>query len=233
MNRVLNRTGGIAPLLAAALLSWTSTVAEAQVVGVDEATFELSRGDQVIGEERVMLQRTGVGQSARVIGQSEIRMLDGTEMRPRLQASAEFRAMLYQNKFSGAEVGEVQVTRAGRRLVARTETDAGEAQREFPASDATLLLEPEVVLLYYLVRPWVEGDGAMLAVLDPRASRQSRMSLTIMGTEEVRIGREIFPTTRIRLEADGDVRDVWLDSDGRVMRVDVPGTGFSARRTTR
>lgn len=208
------------------------SAAVAQVVPVDRATFELTRDGQVVGQEEVTLQRMGVGQGARLIGQSEIRMADGTLMRPRLEATAAFRATTYQNRFSGAREGEIQVTRAGRRLVARTEMRSGEAQREFPASDQTVLLEEDVVLLYYLVRPWLETAPATLAVLNPRTSRQSRMQATVLGTEEIRVGREVFACQRLRLTAGDDVRDVWLDPEGRVMRVDVAASGFSARRIT-
>jgi hypothetical protein len=235
MKRVANapRRVALALTLAAVCTLVTATAARAQVVTVDEATFELTRGGEVIGEERVILRRTGVGRDARIIGQSEILMADGSEMRPRLEATALFRATTYQNRFSGAEEGEVQVTRAGRRLLARTASSAGEAQREFPASDRTLLLETEVILLYYLVRPWAEVEEATLTVLDPRSSRQIRMSVRVAGSEEVRVGRDLFSTSRVRLEAGDDVREVWLDADGRVLRVEVPHTGFSARRTSR
>lgn len=217
-------------LLPALALFGLAPGGHAQVVPVDEARFELLRGGSVIGMETVSLQRTGIGSEGRVIGQSTIRLQDGTEMRPRLEASAELRATTYQNKFTGPETGEVQVTRAGRRLVARTEMSSGEAQREFPASDQTVLLEDEVVLLYYLLQPWTRGDASTLTVLDPRSSRQIRMQVQRMGPEEVRVGARVMEAEHLRLESGEDVRHVWLDVDGRVMRVEVPATRFTARR---
>lgn len=222
------------PALALLLLASLPGSASSQVVPVDEAVFELSRNGQVFGREEVRIQRTGIGADARIIGQSVIRLENGTEMRPRMEADASFRATTYQNRFTGAEAGELQVTRAGRRLVARTETAAGEAQREFPASDRTVLLETEVVLLYYLLSPWADSQEAVVVnVLDPRTSRQSRMRVVPSGRETVRVGMDQYETWFLRLEGGDGERHVWIDGEGRVMRVRLPDTGFGARRIPR
>lgn len=218
--------------LAAALILLSGPIhLRAQVVPVDDATFELSREGRVIGREEITLRRTGIGTSARIIGQSVIRLDDGTEMRPSMEADASFRATTYQNRFSGDESGELEVTRAGRRLVARTETAAGEAQREFPASDRTVLLETEVVLLYYLLSPWADaGEAVVINVLNPRTSRQTRMRVVPSGRETVRVGATQVEATWLRLEGGDGERHVWIDDQGRVMRVRIPGAGFTARR---
>jgi hypothetical protein len=218
------------PVLALAAATLASPRVAAQVVPVDDGVFVLYRNDTVLGEERVTLHRMGLGQDARFIGQSEVRLGDGTEMRPRLEAALDMRPTTYQNKFTGPETGEVMLSRAGRRLVARVQTASGEAQREFRATGTTLILEPEVVLLYYFLRPWVDSPGAELTVLDPRAGAQQRFTLSAQGSEELRIGRFTVMTTRIRLQAGSDLRDIWFDDEGRVIRVQVPATGFRAER---
>lgn len=218
-------------LAAVAALALASSSLPAQVVSVDEAAFELSRDGQVIGREEITLQRAGIGADARIIGQSVVRLEDGTEMRPSMEADATFRATTYQNRFSGTESGELEVMRRGRRLVARTETAAGEAQREFPASDRTVLLETEVVLLYYLLSPWSDaGEPTVVNVLDPRTSRQTRMRVVPSGRETIRVGMTQMEATWLRLEGGAGERHVWIDDQGRVIRVRVPETGFSARR---
>lgn len=203
---------------------------QAQVVPLDDAVFVLYRQGAVIGEEHVTLHRMGLGQAARIIGQSEVRMQDGSEMRPRVEASPEMRPTTYQNKFTGAESGEVILSRSGRRLVARTQTASGESQREFRISDRTVILEAEVVLLYYLLRPWAGTPDAELMALDPRTGEQRSLTVRHAGSERMRMGRLTVIAEHVRLEGDDGVREVWFDDEGRVIRVEVPATGFSAER---
>lgn len=212
------------------LASVASPPLAGQVVPVDDAVFVLYRNGQAVGEEHVTVHRMGLGQDARVIGQSEVRLQDGTEMRPRLEANADMRPTTYQNKFTGPETGEVLLSRAGRRLVARTQSASGEAQREFRVSDRMVILESEIVLLYYFLLPWVGQPGVELTVLEPRSGRQGGFVLNPVGTERLRFGRLTISAEHLRLEAGEDVREVWFDEDGRVMRVVIPGTGFSAER---
>lgn len=219
------------PVLAAALAAiLASAPAAAQVVPVDDAVFILYRADVEVGEEHVTVHRMGLGRDARFIGQSEVRMRDGSEMRPRLEATPDMRPTTYQNKFTGAESGEVLLSRAGRRLVARIQTASGEAQREFPVTDRTVILEREVVLLYYFLRPWSEAAGSEVSVLDPRGGGQAPMTLTPEGSEAVRMGRTSVTASRLRLESGGETRLLWIDEEGRVLRLEIPATGFRAER---
>ncbi|HSG49293.1 MAG TPA: DUF6134 family protein [Longimicrobiales bacterium] len=201
-----------------------------QVVPLDDAIFVLYRQDTVVGDEHVTLHRMGLGQAARIIGQSEVRMQDGTEMRPRVEASPEMRPTTYQNKFTGAEAGEVMLSRSGRRLVARTQTATGESQREFRISDRTVILEPQVVLLYYLLRPWAETPDTEITALDPRTGAQQSLMVRVVGAERLRVGRVTVEAQRIRLEGGDQVTEVWFDEEGRVLRVEIPALGFRAER---
>ncbi|MDT8340162.1 MAG: DUF6134 family protein [Longimicrobiales bacterium] len=217
-------------LLIAGALPRASVPVAAQVVPVDDAVFVLFRNGQRVGEEHVTLHRMGLGQNARVIGQSEIRMDDGSEMRPRVEASPDLRPTAYENRLSGSQVGEVLISRSGRRLVARTRTADGEAQREFRASDRTVILAEDVVLLYYLLAPWARGEPTDLTVLDPRSGSQRTVRVVVQGAEPLRVGRISVVATRIRLESEGDVRSVWFDDEGRVLRVEAPASGLRAER---
>lgn len=203
---------------------------QGQVVPLDDAVFVLYRNGDVIGEEHVTLHRMGLGQAARVIGQSEVRMEDASEMRPRVEASPDMRPVTYLNKFTGAETGEVMISRSGRRLVSRTTTASGEAQREFRVADRTVLLEPEVVLLYYLLRPWAETPNTEVTALDPRSGDQLTLTVRLVGTERMRMGRVTVMAQHLRFEGAAGHHDVWFDDEGRVIRVEVSSTGFVAER---
>ena len=207
----------------------TGTV-HAQVVPIDEASYRLTRNGAVIGEESITIHRLGLGEDARIIGQAEIRLRDGSQSRPRLEATTDLQPNTYQNEFTGAEAAEVVVSRVGRRFVARSRSAAGEAQREFPASSDTAILEPEVVLLYYFLQPWLGTDGSEITALDPRASVRRRVTVSVLGSEEVRVGRNPIPARHLRLEGTDSLWELWIDEDGRVLRVMVASTGFTAER---
>lgn len=221
---------GLVGLWGALILSFGAAPGAAQVVPIDEASYRLTRNGAVVGEESITIHRLGLGGDARIIGQSEIRLQDGSQSRPRLEATTDLQPTTYQNEFTGTAEAEVIVSRVGRRFVSRSRSAAGEAQREFPASTSTAILEPEVVLLYYFLQPWVGTDGSEFTALDPRSSIRSRVTVTILGSEEVRVGRNPIQARHLRLEG-GDSRwEMWVDEDGRVLRVSVPSTGYRAER---
>jgi hypothetical protein len=56
------------------------------------------------------------------------------------------------------------------------------------------------------------------------------MTVSILGTEEVRVGRNPIQARHIRLEGSGTLCEFWMDEDGRVLRVVVPAAGFRAER---
>jgi hypothetical protein len=214
--------------LAGGMLAPTSPAA-GQVVPLDEANYRLFVGGSPVGQEHITIHRLGLGQDARILGQSEISLDDGTQMRPRIEAGTDLRASSYQNEFTGSEAGEVVVSRVGRRLVARTRSAAGESQREYPASDRTVILEPRVILLYYFLQPWA-GSDTDLTVLDPRVGSRETLTLRLMGPEEVRVGRNPVQARHLRLEGPDARMDVWMDEEGRVLRLEVPGADFRAER---
>lgn len=221
---------GLGGLLCVLVLGFGAAPGAAQVVPIDEASFRLTRNGSVIGEESITIHRLGLGGDARIIGQSEIRFQDGSQSRPRLEATTDLQPTTYQNEFTGAEEAEVVVSRVGRRFVSRSRSAAGEAQREFPASATTVIFEPEVVLLYYFLQPWVGTDGAEITALDPRSSLRSQVTVAILGSEEVRVGRNPIQARHLRLEGSESRWELWVDEEGRVLRVSIPATGFRAER---
>lgn len=216
-------------ILAGAALLWGVPL-PGQVVPLDDAVFQLLRGGEVVGEEHLTVHRVGLGRDLRIIAQSEIRMNDGSEQRPRLEAGTNLLPTTYQNRITGANAGEVVITRAGRRLVARIAGASGEAQREFRASDRTVILEEGVVLLYYFLGRWQDAPGTVLTVLDPTAGSPSRLTVEVLGETRIRLGQRNVTAQHMRLSGDEDVREVWFDDEGRVLRVAVPSSDFVAER---
>lgn len=217
----------LGPLLAPAGTS-------AQTVTLDEGTFTFYRGGSEIGTETFAIRRSGSGEDAVVVANATVEMdLPGgmRTLAPALEATGHEMALsAYQVKVSGDQEAEVYLTLSGRRFVARITTEAGERQQEFRASPGALLLEEGVVHQYYFLRPLLDALPARVPVLMPREGSQLQMEVSSLGRETVSVGGQSIEARHLRLEAGGEVREVWVDGEGRVLRVVIPATGFRAER---
>lgn len=208
--------------------------ASAQSTSLDEGSFTLTRQGAPAGSETFSIRQSGTGDDARVIAQAQIRIStpEGTlEMAPALQASGADRAIsAYQIKVSGDMVEEVYVTLGERRFLTKVVSEEGERQREYRANPGTLLLDAGVAHQFYFLGTRIEGGVSTLPVIIPREGRQIEMQVTEIGNVNVRISDQDIAARHIRLEGGGEVREVWIDSAHRVLRVSNPGTGYLAVR---
>jgi hypothetical protein len=67
----------------------------------------------------------------------------------------------------------------------------------------------------------------------PRASKQVSAQVTVGGSETVTVGGRSVAARRLTVEPAGEpARNVWVDSQGRVLRVEVPARRYVAERTS-
>ncbi len=222
------------PILFLASLLWAPGVA-AQNFAVDEGTFLLFENGREVGTETFTIRRSGTGAEARWIARGVVEIAGSASSRsmaPALEAQGDALTLAaYQLKVSGDQQEEIYVSLSGRRYLAKVVSDEGEQMREFRAGPGMLLLEDGVVHQYFLLRPYLESDGATLTVLIPRRSRQIRMSLVRIGVETIPMPGGVSVQARhFRLESGDDIREVWFDEQDRVLRVEIPGAGFRADR---
>lgn len=206
--------------------------AAAQSVVVDEGTFAVRLAGTPVGTEQFTIRRAGVGDDAIVIANAVIRMDRGegpTELRPLLEVTPlDDASVNYQLKVSGSESSELSVRVAGRRYVARIHTDAGEEEREFLARPGTRIVEEGVAHQYYFLRGVREGSTT--PVIEPRTGRQIQLAAAAPVEEELQLGPSRVRARKVSLSSGDDVRLVWFDAQGRVLRVEVPARGYVAER---
>lgn len=204
----------------------------AQSVVVDEGTFTVSLGGSRAGTEQFTIRRAGVGDEAIVIANAVIRLDRGAgpmELRPLLEVTPlDDASVNYQLKVSGSESSELSVRLAGRRYVARIRTDAGEEEREFLARPGTRIVEEAVAHQYYFLRG--VREGAATPVIEPRTRRQVQLTAAAPVEEEIQVGTVRVQARKLTLSAGDDVRHVWFDAQGRVLRVEIPAQGYVAER---
>lgn len=227
---MLPRPALLAPLVAASLLP--PLPSRAQSVVVDEGTFVVTVNGSAAGTERFAIRRAGVGDDAIVIANAVIQVDRGsgaTELRPLLEATPlDDVSTSYQLKVSGAESAEMSLRLAGRRYVSRFQTQAGEEEREFLARPGTRIVEEGVAHQYYFLR--TVREGARIPVIEPRTRRQVQLTASAPEEEEIRVGTVRIRARKVTFAAGEDVRTVWFDQQGRVVRVEVPAAGYVATR---
>jgi hypothetical protein len=205
----------------------------AQTVVLDEGTFRILRGG-ASGTETFTIRRTGQGADAQVLANAEItlELPTGQEVvKPLLSTAADLSLSGYQVEVSGGAPLQIAVIPSGRRLLATTRSPAGEQQREFRAAPGGVLLEDGVAHQYWFLSQLTEGTA--VTVLVPRAGAQDRIEVRSVRPEPLTLGGAPVQARRVTFAIDGAIHEVWYDGEDRVLKVIVPGSGFTAERTSR
>ena len=217
-----------------ALLSLGSATVSGQGVVVDQGRFVVLVAGREVGSEEFVIRRAGLGSGDAIFASGVVTLRSGAqtqEVRPLLRVTPlDGSAESYQVTVSGREAADIRLARSGRRYVATIRTAEGDEDREFQARPETHVLELDVAHHYYFLRSMREGREG--PVLVPR----TRAQLTIVAadgvTEDLRLGPNVVSARKVVFTTDdGEVRMVWFDRQGRVLRVEIPATRYVAERT--
>ena len=207
-----------------------------QSVSVDEASFRIYVNGQAAGNESFSIRQIGPAGQHRIIlrGTVELDLPDGMiRLAPAMDVHGEDLTVSdYQIKVSGTESTDIIVSVSGNRFLTRIVSSTGEQLREFRAGSGSVLLDDDVVHHHHLLTPYLDdGPTVSLTVLSPRTARQQRMTLSLVGQEEIRVGGTLVPgARRFHLEGGEHPRDIWFDEQGRILRLEIPSKGLIAER---
>jgi hypothetical protein len=101
--------------------------------------------------------------------------------------------------------------------------------REYLVSEGAIVVDEGIAHHYYFLGRRA-GDGRVPIVI-PQDSRQVVAEVVRGGQEAVSVGGRSMQGSRMTVRADGTERIVWLDGEGRVLRVEVPSRQYVAERT--
>lgn len=207
-----------------------------QNISVDESAFRIYMNGEAVGREEFSIRQTGPRAQQRHIlyGNVELELPQGVvTLSPAMDASGNPLAVSdYQIKVSGAETTDIFIRVSGKRFLARSVSEEGEQLREFRAGPGSVLLDDGIVHHHFLLSPFLESQETVsLMVFIPRAEAQQRMTLSLVGEEEVRVGGVLVPgARRFHLEGGDYSRDIWFDEQGRILRLEIPSQGLVAER---
>jgi len=214
-----------------ALSAGAALPAVAQVTTLDEGTFTISRNGTPIGRESFSIKSSPGGMGGPVVQARATVSYDDRRLTPVLKADSIGSPTEYQLEVrAGANASEVLkgVIRRGR-FSATMQTPRGENLKEYVVSEGALVLDEDVFHQYYFL---ARGNrtGAVPVVV-PHRNVQVVMRIEDRGPATVSIGgQSIAGRALVLVEPAGASREIWVDSQGRVLKVAIPSRGLLALR---
>lgn len=208
--------------------------ASAQVGANDSGSFEVQVGGRRVGTEEFEIRQSGAGSGAKIIatGRVNLTLPTGTlDLTTRLETSGfQAQPVSYEVTVGGSSPRKVVGTIGHGRVSARIATPSGEQMREYVASSGAIVLDDGVAHHYYFLARRVRSGK--VPVIIPRDNRQVMATVEDAGVDNVEIGGVTVPLYHLEVQPEGaEVRHVWVDDLGRVIRVEIPSTGYLAIRT--
>jgi len=197
---------------------------------IDQGSFSITQQGVRVGREDFAIRLAARGQAVDYIAQGTVQYRD-RQLVPVLVTDSLGVPTSYEVTVRIAdditEVWKGNIVRG--RMSARIQTPRGQLAREYVLPDGTLIVDDGVFHHYYFVaRHHTKGS---VNVLVPRSNTQSRWAITSAGEERLTIGTTDLQATHLVLtDAAGVQRDLWIDADGRVLKVVLPSSGIVATR---
>lgn len=221
------------PLVLGLLL--VAAPAASQTETLDEGVFRILENGREVGRETFSIKRSGTGDNAVVIAQGRV-VRDATGAGEELTSALEvtgpaLRPAAYQVTVRGDEAQKIFGRLVGGRFRAQIMSSAGEQMREYLAGEGALVIDEGVAHHYYFLGSRSEGDF-QVPVIVPRQNRQLTAQVTGRGMGSVEAGGSTVRARHFAVDVGGVTRNVWVDAQGRVLRVEVPDRGYAAVRTS-
>ncbi|MEX2180358.1 MAG: hypothetical protein WD801_16705 [Gemmatimonadaceae bacterium] len=216
-------------LVATLSLAPGAALAQASAL-VDEGTFQVSRNGSPIGREAFSIVRSPapggqvfLAKGTSAIGDRTLTTALGTDS---AGVPVTYESMLRER---GAITEQTKGRGRPGRFSVLVQTRSGEAAREFVLSNGALLLDDDVFHQLYFVA--IAGQHAEFVVVTPGNPQPERFRVEPRGTQAVEIAGLRITGRRFALQGPaGDVREVWLDAAGRLLKVSIPDRGLVALR---
>ncbi len=231
------RRSTVSHLALALTITATPAALQAQGTVLDRGSFRLTVAGQEVGTETFTIRQDGTGPTGITIAQGTVTLDTGNVAQEftswlRLTPGAG-RTAEYRLNVQGSAHEQITGAMAGGRFSARIVSPAGEQMREYLASDGAIVVDEGIAHQYYFLARRAGSTTARVPVLVPRQSRQILVTVTSSGTQPLDIAGRRVDARRLVVSANGlTTHEVWVDGDGRVLRVAIPSSGFVATRTS-
>ena len=219
-GRLVERRRVFLLVLGASLLPRLLTAQE-----LDVARLQLRADGERVGVERYRVWRAGGAVNA----MGSVVRDQGEEQQIFLQMDADFRPVKYQVIEGRTTV--VSGERFADRVRFHTVADGGERWKEFPADGVEAIVESGVAHHYLVLLQILQNaPSARVVIVIPSRGETAVARLVGEAPERVLVGDGAVAAIRYDLDIGGSRRSVWLDSEGRLLRILDEENGLEALR---
>ena len=225
--RALVRAGALAALVL------VGSRLDAHVSTVDEGSFTITRGGATIGREEFRILRQPAGGTTELVARG-LAAYGDRRIAPALQTDAAGQPLRYQVEVRSGRQVEQRLTGQATRghFSTQSQTGASEAAREYLVGDRTVVIDDELFHQYFFLALHRQAGGATtVPVLMPRRNVHGPARVRDAGADRLTLGARLLDATRLEVtEPGGRVLSVWVDAEGRVLRVSGAADGIVAQR---
>jgi hypothetical protein len=216
---------GLGALVAAASLLAMPVVAQQ----LDAGQMELLSGGRRVSVESFRVWRAG-GVLNAVANLESSGAVGGSALQVGLQLGADQRPSSYRLEEAGGSTrvqGQWTIDRAQLHIT----SPEGERWKELPSEGMSTVLERGVAHHYLvLVQMLRDSPGSRVIIIVPSLGERTSARLAGEQRDDVTIGDRTVVATRYDLEVGPGRQSVWLDAEGRLLRVSDPGGAIEALR---
>lgn len=215
---------------ALAVVILPSSLAGAQVRTLDQGSFTITMNNQRIGREDFSIVEDASTQTPRIDAKATVEYRDrGVRLQPTLTANAAGATSLYELVVRGGSIQKWTGTIDRNRVRSMIYSARGQAAKEFVVAVGAMVLDDDVFHQYYFVAKRA-GEGS-IPVIVPQRNTQTTITVTQSGTERIDLGTAQLEAQKLSVaEPSGPTREVWVDAQGRVLKVAIPSRGIVATR---
>jgi len=117
------------------------------------------------------------------------------------------------------------------RFTVRYVTRESEKAREFPTGKRALVLDDSVFALYLFAGWLASSEPSEVTAILPRSLRREAVVVQDQGVESTTLNRDPARLRHVEVTREGGVTvHLWLDTAGRLMKVEVPSQRLTAER---
>lgn len=208
--------------------------AAAQFGASDTGAFDVRIGGRSVGTEEFNIQQSGGGSGAEIVATGRVNLVIPTgtlDLTTSLRTTG-FQAepVSYEVAIGGSSPRKIVGSVGNGRFSARIATPSGEQLREYVVSSGATVLDDAVAHHYYFLARRMRNGR--IPIIVPRENRQVLATVRDVGEEQVTLADTTVTLYHLEVEPDGgEIRHVWLDDLGRVIKVEIPSSGYMAVRT--
>ncbi len=227
-----------APLLAARwpAAAWATATQPPAQTRLDVGSFTLLVNGQRAGREQFSVQRVTSQDGGTLEVRSESALGD-RRVAMRLETDSAGTPVRYSvEERRGAEVTlRLGGQRVRGRFATLARSSTGEAAREYLLRPGAVVIEDDGIVQYTLLvrhRDTLETGGITLPSLTPTANTQGAVRLVLeTGSDTITVAGTRLEARRWRVTASrGDLRLVWADAEGRLLKLRIPARNLEALR---